>query len=197
MKTILITGATDGIGRATAQKMLKENWKVVILGRDPQKVQTTVSELQVQTGKNNISGLTADLSSMAEVKKAVVIFLQNNTRLDVLLLNANAIANERIITKEGNEYNFALGYLSRVLMINLLQGVLNTTENSQILSIVGRDYARLDFEDLTIEKEFTGRIGLTRWQWAMNLFMMDYAQKKQGFSKYLYAGACTNQNSCK
>ena len=179
MKTILITGATDGIGRATAQKMLQENWNVVILGRNPQKVQTTVSELQAQTGKNSISGITADLSIMAEVKKAVATFLENNSRLDILLLNANAIANERIITKEGNEQNFAVGYLSRVLMIQLLQEVLEKTENSQIFSVVGMDYTRLDFEDLTIEKEFTGRKGLTRWQWAINLFLMDYAQKNK------------------
>jgi len=65
--------------------------------------------------------MTADLSLMTEVKNAVEIFLQNNVRLDILLLNANAIANERMITKEGNEQNFAVGYLSRVLMINLLQ----------------------------------------------------------------------------
>ena len=71
MKTILITGATNGVGKATAKKMLQENQNVVILGRNPQKVQATIAELQTQTGKNSISGLTADLSVMADVKKAV------------------------------------------------------------------------------------------------------------------------------
>lgn len=177
MKTILITGATDGIGRATAQKMLQENWNVVILGRNPQKVQTTITELQAKTGKNAISGITADLSLMTDVKKAVATFLETNSRLDVLLLNANAIANERIITIEGNEQNFAVGYLSRVFMIQLLQEVLEKTEKSQILSVVGRDFTRLDFEDITIAKDFTGRKGLTRWQWAINLFLRNYAQQ--------------------
>lgn len=123
--------------------------------------------------------MTADLSLMTEVKNAVEIFLQNNVRLDILLLNANAIANERMITKEGNEQNFAVGYLSRVLMINLLQEVLENTENSQILSVVGRDYARLDFEDITISKNFTSWKGLTRWQWAINLFLVNYAQQSK------------------
>jgi NAD(P)-dependent dehydrogenase (short-subunit alcohol dehydrogenase family) len=130
--------------------------------------------LQSKTGKSNISGIIADLSLMTEVKKAVTTFLENNTRLDVLLLNANAIANERIITKEGNEQNFAVGYLSRVLMIKMLEKVLEDTTNSQILSVIGMDTQPLDFNDPTIENNFTGRKGLGRWQWAMNLFAHEY-----------------------
>ncbi len=175
MKTALITGATDGIGKATALKMLQENWNVVVLGRNLQKVQATILELQTQTGKNTISGITADLSVMEDVKKAVETFLHNNDRLDVLLLNANAIANERIITQEGNEQNFAVGYLSRVLMIQLLQDILNKTDNSQILSVMGRSWKRIDFDDLTISNKFSGWKGLTRWQWSFALFLKNYA----------------------
>jgi hypothetical protein len=111
---------------------------------------------------------------MSEVKKATRKFLQISNSLDLLLLNANAISNERIITSEGFEQNFALGYLSRVLMIKRLEGVLKNTPNSHILAVVGLDTARLDFDDLTIENKFTGRKGLTRWQWAMNVFTREF-----------------------
>jgi NAD(P)-dependent dehydrogenase (short-subunit alcohol dehydrogenase family) len=179
MKTALITGATDGIGKATAKKFIQANWNVVILGRNPKKVEATIVELQTQTGKNTISGITADLALMSNVKKAVETFLQKNTRLDVLLLNANAIANERIITQEGNEQNFAIGYLSRVLMIQLLQDILNKTDNSQVLSVMGRSWNKIDFDDLTIVNKFTGWKGLTRWQWAFALFMKNYARTQR------------------
>ena len=173
-KTALITGATDGIGKATAQKFLQEGWKVVIIGRNPSRCESTVSELKTLTKNNDISAITVDLSILDDVKIAMEKFLSQNERLDFLLLNANAIANNRIVTKEGFEQNFALGYLSRVLIIKLLESILKNTPNSQILSVIGMDTIRLDFDDLTIEKDFTGRKGLGRWQWSMNVFTQEY-----------------------
>lgn len=175
MKTALITGATDGIGKATAKKLLAEGWKVVILGRNPNKCEETVSELEKIS--KEVSAIVCDLSIMKNVNKAIDAFLSENTRLDFLLLNANSIANERMITQEGNEQNFAVGYLSRALMIERFQEILEKTPNTQILSVVGMDYSRIDFEDLTIEKDFTGRKGLTRWQWAMNVFTRDFKER--------------------
>jgi NAD(P)-dependent dehydrogenase (short-subunit alcohol dehydrogenase family) len=187
-KIALITGATDGIGKATALKLLTEGWEVVIIGRNPIKVETTVSELQTKSGNSAISGITADLSIMKDTKKASEKFLETHQRLDLLLLNANAIANKRIITTEGNEQNFALGYLSRVLMIKKLASVLEATTNSQVLSVIGLDTQPLDFEDLTINKDFTGRKGLTRWQWAINLFTTKYSQKSKSLMNLYIPG---------
>lgn len=163
-KTALITGATDGIGKALAVKLLSENYVVNIIGRNTQKVSDTISELKLLNPINEIFGITADLSKMSDVKRACEEYLQNNPNLDLLVLNANAIANERIITEDGNEQNFAIGYLSRVLMIEKLEKTLENTPNSQIISVIGLDVMQVDFEDLTIEKDFTGRKGLTRWQ---------------------------------
>lgn len=174
-KIALITGATDGIGKATARKLLLEDWEVVIIGRNSTKVTDTVNELRSGTQNNSISGITADLSIMPEVKSACEQFLNYYTRLDLLLLNANAISNERIITTEGNEKNFAIGYLSRVLMIKKLEKILESTPGSQILSVIGLDVKRPDFNDLTLKNHFTGRKGLTQWQWAINLFAKEYS----------------------
>ncbi len=177
MITTLITGGTDGIGKATARKLLTEGWKVVIIGRNQARCETTVSELKTATKNNEISAIVADLSILSDVKKAVEKFKSENKRLDFLLLNANAIANKRIVTKEGFEQNFALGYLSRVLMIKSLENVLKNTSNSQILSVIGLDTKRLDFDDLTIENKFSGGKGLGRWQWSMNVFTREFNEK--------------------
>ena len=175
MKTALVTGATDGIGKATAKKLLLEGWKVVILGRNPNKCEATLSELKRIS--NEVSAIVCDFSILKDVIKAVDTFLSENTNLHLLLLNANAIANKRIITKEGNEQNFAVGYLSRALMIKRLQDILGKTENAQILSVVGMDFSRINFEDLTMVEEFTGRKGLTRWQWAMNVYTREFNER--------------------
>lgn len=178
-KTAIITGATDGIGKALAQRLLVENMEVVIIGRNHEKVRNTVKELSSKTNKNSIYGITADLTLMKDVKSACDEFLKNHNELNYLILNANAIANDRIITVEGNEQNFAIGYLSRVLMIKLLEKTMEATPYSQILSVIGLDVSRVNFDDLTIEKDFTGRKGLTRWQWAINLFTDIYNKESK------------------
>lgn len=178
-KTAIITGATDGIGKALAQRLLVENMEVVIIGRNREKVRNTVKELSSKTNKNSIYGITADLTLMKDVKSACDEFLKNHNELNYLILNANAIANDRIITVEGNEQNFAIGYLSRVLMIKLLEKTMEATPYSQILSVIGLDVSRVNFDDLTIEKDFTGRKGLTRWQWAINLFTDIYNKERK------------------
>ncbi len=178
MKTALVTGATDGVGKATAKKLLSEGWKVIIIGRNPARCNSTVTELKDSTGNDNISAIVANLSILNEVKNASDNFLQGNQPLDFLMLNANAITNDRTITSEGFEQNFALGYLSRALMIKKLENVLKTTPNSHILAVVGLDTVRLDFEDLTIKNNFTGRKALGRWQWSMNVFTKEFCSKQ-------------------
>lgn len=173
-KVALITGSTDGIGKATALKLLKEGWEVVINGRNTSKCEATINELKQKSKSNNVTAFIADLSNLSQVKSATEKFLEMHSRLDLLMLNANSIANDRIITSEGNEQNFALGYLSRVLMVRMLEKTLENTVNSQILSVIGMDTQPLDFNDPTIENKFTGRKGLGRWQWAMNLFASEY-----------------------
>jgi len=178
MKTALITGATDGIGKATAMKLLSEGWKVVIIGSNPARCENTVTEIKTVTRNNEISAIVADLSMLNEAGKACEVFLQENKSLDFLMLNANAIANERTTTSEGFEQNFALGYLSRALMIKKLENVLRTTPNSHILAVVGLDTVRLDFDDIAMNNNFTGRKALGRWQWSMNVFTKEYSLKR-------------------
>ncbi len=177
MKTVLITGATDGIGKAIASKLLSEEWSVFIVGRNLKKVRDTIIELIDATGKNSITGVSADLSIMADVEKAAETFKLVHQRLDLIILNANSISNERIITSEGHEKNFAIGFLSRVLLIKLLEPILTITKNSQILSVVGISWQRIDFNDLSISKEFTGWKALTRWQWAASLYIKEFSKR--------------------
>lgn len=174
-KTALITGATDGIGKALALQLLERDWEVVIIGRSPRKCADTVEELKTRSARGRISAIVADLSSLQQTREAADRFSAAHSRLDLLVLNANHIANERIVTAEGHEQNFALGYLSRVLLLKKLENLLAKTTGSQALSVIGLDTQRLDFDDPTLARQFTGRKALTRWQWAMNLFVRHYA----------------------
>lgn len=173
-KVALITGATDGIGKATAKKLLTEGWEVVIIGRSASRCETSVKELKLATGSEKIRAITKDLSSLEETSNACSEFLENYNRLDFLCLNANAISNERIVTKEGFEKNLALGFLSRVVMTRKLEEVMQRTPGANILSVLGLNRIRPDFDDLTMERGFSGWKGLGRWQWAVDLWSREY-----------------------
>jgi NAD(P)-dependent dehydrogenase (short-subunit alcohol dehydrogenase family) len=173
-RTALITGATDGIGKAVASKLLAEGWEVVVVGRNPERCAATVAELKNRTGKELVSSLVADLTVMRRVAGIAEAFLANHDRLDFLFLNANAIDNERVITPEGFESSFAIGYLGRALLSRRLQTVLEATPGSQVMTVVGLNTERLDFDDLTMERGFAGKSALGRWQWATQVFTGEF-----------------------
>jgi NAD(P)-dependent dehydrogenase (short-subunit alcohol dehydrogenase family) len=175
--TALVTGGTDGIGKATAKKLLSHGWDVVIVGRSASRCEATVEELKSTTGNGSIAALVADLAIMDEVGQAADAFLAAHDRLDFLFLNANAITQERVVTSEGFEANFALGYLGRALLTLKLRGLLEGNQGSQIMTVVGLNVQRLDFDDLTMETDFSGRAALARWQWAAQVFAGEFNRR--------------------
>ncbi|WP_054701622.1 SDR family NAD(P)-dependent oxidoreductase [Secundilactobacillus odoratitofui] len=90
-KIMLITGATDGIGKVTAQELAAQGNQVIIHGRNEQKAQRVVTEIKAATGNQNVSYLIADLFSMQAIKDMVTEFNTRFDHLDVLINNAGAV----------------------------------------------------------------------------------------------------------
>lgn len=176
MKVALITGATDGIGKATARKLLADGWEVVVLGRNAVHCEATVAELKRDTGKAAVSALVADLTLLGDTAKACAEFRAGHPTLDFLFLNANAIAQERAVTSEGFESNFALGHLSRALAALELEDVLSVGAG-QALTALGLERARPDFDDLSFAQGYASRRALGRWQWAAQVFAGEYSTR--------------------
>ena len=174
-KTALITGGTDGIGKATAARLLAGGWEVVITGRSASRCDATVAGLGSR-GPGPVSALAADLSSLAQTSRACDEFLSGHSSLDFLFLNANAIARERVVTPEGFESNLALGFLSRALMARRLETALQAG-GGQILTVVGLNKEKLDPDDLTLERGFKGMKALARWQWAMQVWTREWNER--------------------
>lgn len=172
--TALVTGATDGIGQATALALAGRGYDVAFVGRTADRVVATDALLKQAAPGATITPITADLSSLEQTRRAADEFLATHDRLDFLLLNANAIAQERTLTPEGLEFNLALGFLSRALMITRLDAPLRAAPDPKILSVVGLNLAPLNSDDLTMEKEFSGMDALGRWQWAMQVWCREY-----------------------
>lgn len=107
-KVVLITGATEGLGKAAALQFAKRGASVTILGRNRQKTIQVVDELQTQSGNAKVDYIICDLSRLKDVKRAADEFRVRNDRLDILANNAGAMFNQSTLTKDGYEVTFAL-----------------------------------------------------------------------------------------
>ncbi len=126
-KRVLITGATNGIGKVAALELAKMGANVVIVGRNEAKTRAVLSQLIADSGNDNLHMLLADLSSMDETRRAAAEYLQKHQRLDVLLNNAGAVFSEFQASVDGYEMTFALNHLSYYLLALLLVDTLKNT----------------------------------------------------------------------
>lgn len=188
MPTALITGGTDGVGKATAAALLAEDWSVVIVGRSADRSAAAVEELKRVVVGARVSAIVADLSVLSQVRRAATEYLAHHDRLDFLLLNANAIAQRRVVTTEGFEQNFAIGHLGRALLALRLQALLEATPGSQLMTVVGRDTLRPDFSDLQLERSYSSWDALRRWQWCTQIFFGDFAKHSQALANIYMPG---------
>jgi NAD(P)-dependent dehydrogenase (short-subunit alcohol dehydrogenase family) len=130
-KRVLITGATNGIGKQAALALLKLGADVVIVGRDEIKTRKVSIDLRVLSGSSRIDMLVADLSSMDEVRRIAAEFRAKYDHLDVLLNNAGAVFADYQRSADGYEMTFALNHISYFLLTHLLLDMLKKTAKEQ------------------------------------------------------------------
>jgi len=126
-KKVLITGATNGIGKQAALELAKMGAGVIIVGRDAVKTPKVLAEIKTASGNSDIDILIADLSSMEEVRRIAAEYRDKHQRLDVLLNNAGAAFSEYHVSADGYEMTFALNHFSYYLLTNLLLDILKRT----------------------------------------------------------------------
>lgn len=157
-KIILITGATDGIGKATAIALAKNGHTIIVHGRSREKAENVRHQIQTETGNNQIEILIADLLSLMDVRRAVAEFKEKHGRLDVLINNAGAFFNKRReITAEGFEKTIALNLLAPMLMTELFLDVLAKSDSARIINMSSAMHKRggePDFTDFPLEKSY-------------------------------------------
>lgn len=183
-KVVLITGATDGLGKAAALALAKQGATVVIVGRDPAKTRATAGEIKEQSGTPSADGLVADLSSMAEVRRLANELRQGYSRLDVLINNAGAIFARRQATVDGYERTFALNHLSQFLLTNLLLSMLEAGAPSRIINVSSQAHegGAIDFDDLQGERSYGigGGRAYSRSKLANIMFTYELARRLAG-----------------
>ena len=141
-KTVLITGATNGIGRAAALALARMNATVAVAGRSQERLDATVAMIRAESGNEAVSGLLADLETQAGARQLAEQFQLRFTRLDVLLNNAGAIFSERAETADGIERTFALNHLGYYLLTRLLLDMLLESAPARIVNVSSEGHRR-------------------------------------------------------
>jgi NAD(P)-dependent dehydrogenase (short-subunit alcohol dehydrogenase family) len=152
--TILVTGATDGLGRRVAQELAAMGATVLLHGRSPERLEATLEELQGQTGGEKARSYLADLSSLAAVRDLADRIFSEHDRLDVLVNNAGIIARERKESEDGHELTFAVNYLSHYLLTRLLLPLLKDSAPARIVNVASAGQSPLDFSNLMLERGY-------------------------------------------
>lgn len=186
-KTILITGATSGIGQIAALELARSGAEVVIASRSASKCQATVQMIQTQTGNTNVSYIAADLSTLAGMRQAAETFLSRHTQLHVLLNNAGGLFNQREVTTDGYEMTLALNHLSYFVVTNLLLNTLKATAatagEARIINVSSSAHYMsrgINFDDLQHTKRYFGFSVYSETKLMNVLFTNELARRLQG-----------------
>lgn len=153
MTLVVLTGATRGIGRAAAVELARRGAEVVLIGRDPARVEAVADEATAANAGAVVHRHTADLALMAEVRKLAEELRDRYDHIDVLANNAGALFASRKVTTEGFEQTFALNHLSPFLLTNLLRDRLS---GGRVVTTASDAHkaGRLDLDDLQSARSY-------------------------------------------
>lgn len=159
-KTIMITGASGGMGKVTAMHLAEMGASLVLICRDSSRGESAVADIMKRTGNRDIELILADLRYQSQVRSAADSFLAMGRPLHVLLNNAGLVIRNRTITVDGIETTFAVNHFSHYLLTRLLLPCIIKSAPARIVNVASdvHKYAggRLDFDDLNNEKRYSG-----------------------------------------
>jgi NAD(P)-dependent dehydrogenase (short-subunit alcohol dehydrogenase family) len=178
---ILITGATDGLGRAVAAELADRGATLLLHGRSEDRGQQTLSEISAQTPNAALTYYRADFDSLSEIRGLAERILAEHDRLDVLLNNAAlGIDPVRRITRDGLEATFQVDYLAPYMLSYLLEPLLIASAPSRIVNVASAGQAPINFEDIMLERSYDGMHAYCQAKLAEIMLTLDQAAELSG-----------------
>ena len=181
-KICLVTGATNGIGKAAAQALAQMGATVVIVGRSTPKTAQLVEEIRAACGNQNVDSLLADLSSQQEVRRLADEFKSKYPHLHVLLNNAGGTFTTRQLSVDGIEMTFALNHLAYFLLTNLLLDTIKASTPARIVNVSSDVHSsgKIDFDNLQGERFYSSFGPYGNSKLANILFTTELARRLEG-----------------
>jgi NAD(P)-dependent dehydrogenase (short-subunit alcohol dehydrogenase family) len=179
---VLVTGATDGLGRAVAKELARDGAEVLLHGRDDGRGEQALRDIRDQTGNDNLSWYRADLASLREVRALAERIAAELGRLDVLVNNAGIGTTlpgggRRLTSADGYELRFAVNYLAPFLLTRLLARLLVASAPARIVNVSSAGQAPIDFDDVMLEHGYDGVQAYCQSKLALVMLTFDLAQE--------------------
>ncbi|KAE8605160.1 hypothetical protein XENTR_v10014996 [Xenopus tropicalis] len=182
-KTVIITGANCGIGKATAAELVKQEARVILACRDQGRAEEAAAELRREAGeRGEIVIKQLDLGSLQSVRRFCQEVLKEEPRLDVLINNAGVFQCPYTKTEDGFEMQFGVNHLGHFLLTHHLLGLLKSSAPSRIVVVSSKlyKYGEINFDDLNSEKSYSRSFGYSRSKLANILFTRELASRLEG-----------------
>ena len=182
-KTVLVTGANQGIGLETAVSLARMGANVTMTSRDAAKGEAALAEVKSRSGNNNVELMLADFGSLDSTRKLAAAFQAKHNRLDVLVNNAGAIQMSRSETADGFETTFGVNHLGYFLLTSLLLDLLKASAPARIVNVASRAHLRtpgMNFDDLNSRQKFSGMGAYAQSKFANVLFTYELARRLEG-----------------
>ena len=178
--TVLVTGATDGLGRRVARELAGMGATVLLHGRNPERLEATLEELRGETVSEKLGSYLADLSSLGEVRGLAERVLSEQDRLDVLVNNAGIISRGREESGDGHELTFAVNYLSHFLLTGLLLPLLRESAPARVVNVASAGQSPIDFDDPMLERGYDAMRAYSQSKLAQVMFTFELAGRLSG-----------------
>jgi NAD(P)-dependent dehydrogenase (short-subunit alcohol dehydrogenase family) len=181
-QTILITGATDGLGRAVAMELAAAGATLLLHGRAERRGEQTIKEIRDRTGNERLSFYRADFASLADVREMAEQVLGEHDELDTLVNNAgigtfDPAGGERVESDDGYELRFQVNYLAGFLLTRMLEPLLIDSAPARVVMVSSLGQMPIDFEDVMLERHFSGMRAYCQSKLAQVMFTFDLADQ--------------------
>jgi len=177
---VLVTGATDGLGKRVAFELAASGATVLLHGRSRERLEATIEEIRRETGCERLGSYLADLSSLGEVRALAERVLAEQDRLDVLVNNAGVMVRERRESEDGYELTFAVNYLACFLLTRLLVPLLRDSAPARVVNVASAGQSPVDFDDVMLERGYDPMRAYTQSKLAQVMFTFDLAERLRG-----------------
>jgi NAD(P)-dependent dehydrogenase (short-subunit alcohol dehydrogenase family) len=181
-RTAVVTGASQGLGRATALGLARLGAEVVMVSRDAGRATAARDEIRGASGNPRVESLLADFSSLASVRDLAARLAERPGRLAVLVNNAGVSGPERRESADGLELQFAVNHLAPFLLTNLLRDRLVADAPARVVTVASRVHEKgtIDFDDLQGERGYTGARAYNQSKLTNVLFSYELARRLAG-----------------
>ncbi len=183
--TVLVTGATDGLGRALATDLARRGATVLVHGRDDGRGAETIEAIRSETGSDRLAWYRADLSSLRDVRQLAERVTAEQEQLHALVNNAGIGFTlpgdgRRLESRDGHELRLAVNYLAPFLLTHLLRPLLVRSAPARIVNVASIGQAPIDFDDVMLERDYDGVRAYCQSKLALVMLTFDLAEELDG-----------------